>query len=133
MIGSAPPNDSKIGMDLMRTALTSLVLIMIATAKAIGAESSGTETMGKAILKNHYARCHSIAVGADRAVIVEAVGLLSVAADQGSHARSASGRFIAWCKQEQASIQRQLELMEAGKVLTREIVDLAGSTPPQNR
>ena len=39
---------------------------------------------------------------------------------KGSHATSASGRFIAWCKQEQASIQRQLELMEAGKVLTGE-------------
>lgn len=39
---------------------------------------------------------------------------------EGSHAKSASGRFIAWCKQEQASIQRQLELMEAGKVLTGE-------------
>ena len=31
----------------MRTALTSLVLVMIATAKAIGAESSGTETDGQ--------------------------------------------------------------------------------------
>jgi hypothetical protein len=39
---------------------------------------------------------------------------------EGSQAKSASGRFIAWCKQEQASIQRQLELMEAGKVLTGE-------------
>jgi hypothetical protein len=35
-------------------------------------------------------------------------------------ARSAPGRFIAWCKQEQASIQQQLELMETGKVLTGE-------------
>ena len=34
--------------------------------------------------------------------------------------RSAPGRFIAWCKQEQASIQQQLELMETGKVLTGE-------------
>ena len=33
---------------------------------------------------------------------------------------SAPGRFIAWCKQEQASIQQQLELMETGKVLTGE-------------
>ena len=29
-------------------------------------------------------------------------------------------RFIAWCKQEQASIEQQLELMEAGKVRTGE-------------
>jgi hypothetical protein len=35
-------------------------------------------------------------------------------------AYSAPGRFIAWCKQEQASIQQQLELMETAKVLTGE-------------
>jgi hypothetical protein len=29
-------------------------------------------------------------------------------------------RFIAWCKQEKASIQQQLELMESGKVQTAE-------------
>jgi len=29
-------------------------------------------------------------------------------------------RFIAWCKQEQASIRQQLELMESGKVQTGE-------------
>jgi hypothetical protein len=39
---------------------------------------------------------------------------------EGSHVTSAPGRFIAWCKQEQASIQQQLELMETGKVLTGE-------------
>lgn len=39
---------------------------------------------------------------------------------EGDHATSASGRFVAWCKQEQASILQQLELMEAGKVLTGE-------------
>jgi len=39
---------------------------------------------------------------------------------EGDHTVSATGRFIAWCKQEQASIQLQLELMEAGKVLTGE-------------
>ena len=33
---------------------------------------------------------------------------------------SALGRFVAWCKQEQASIQQQLELMQSGKVLTGE-------------
>jgi hypothetical protein len=37
-----------------------------------------------------------------------------------SRTASAPGRFIAWCKQEQASIQQQLELMETGKVLTGE-------------
>ena len=35
-------------------------------------------------------------------------------------AHSAPGRFIAWCKQEQASIQQQLDLMETGKVLIGE-------------
>jgi cytochrome c len=44
----------------MRIALTSLVLIIIATATTIGAEGSGTETEGKAILENHCAHCHSI-------------------------------------------------------------------------
>jgi hypothetical protein len=33
---------------------------------------------------------------------------------------SATDRFIAWCKQEQASLEQQLELMEAGKVRTGE-------------
>jgi hypothetical protein len=33
---------------------------------------------------------------------------------------SAPDRFIAWCKQEQASLQQQLELLEARKVLTGE-------------
>ena len=31
---------------------------------------------------------------------------------------SAPDRFIAWCKQEQASIEQQLELLQAGKVRT---------------
>ena len=39
---------------------------------------------------------------------------------EGRRATSARGRFVAWCKQEQASIQRQLELMQSGKVLTGE-------------
>lgn len=33
---------------------------------------------------------------------------------------AASDRFIAWCKQEQSSIEQQLELMESGKVRTGE-------------
>ena len=33
---------------------------------------------------------------------------------------SAPGRFIAWCKQEQASLQQQLALMTQRKVLTGE-------------
>jgi hypothetical protein len=33
---------------------------------------------------------------------------------------SAPGRFIAWCKQEQASLQQQLALMNQRKVLTGE-------------
>ena len=32
----------------------------------------------------------------------------------------APDRFIAWCKQQQASIEQQLELMESGKVRTGE-------------
>src|SRR6476660_6718635 len=38
----------------------------------------------------------------------------------GRRPTSAPGRFVAWCKQEQASIQQQLELMETAKVLTGE-------------
>jgi hypothetical protein len=37
-----------------------------------------------------------------------------------SRAVSAPDRFIAWCKQEQASIEQQLELMVSGKVRTGE-------------
>lgn len=33
---------------------------------------------------------------------------------------AASDRFIAWCKQEQASIEQQLELLQTGKVRTGE-------------
>jgi hypothetical protein len=33
---------------------------------------------------------------------------------------TAPDRFIAWCKQEQASIEQQLELLKAGKVRTGE-------------
>jgi hypothetical protein len=33
---------------------------------------------------------------------------------------SAPDRFIAWCKQEQASLEQQLEMMESGKVRTGE-------------
>jgi hypothetical protein len=33
---------------------------------------------------------------------------------------AAPDRFIAWCKQEQASIEQQLELLQAGKVRTGE-------------
>ena len=36
------------------------------------------------------------------------------------HAVGAPDRFIAWCKQEQASIEQQLELLQAGKVRTGE-------------
>ena len=32
----------------------------------------------------------------------------------------APGRFIAWCKQEQASLEQQLEMMESGNVRTGE-------------
>jgi hypothetical protein len=35
-------------------------------------------------------------------------------------AMGAPDRFIAWCKQEQASIEQQLELLQAGKVRTGE-------------
>ena len=33
---------------------------------------------------------------------------------------AATDRFIAWCKQEHASIEQQLELLRAGKVRTGE-------------
>jgi hypothetical protein len=33
---------------------------------------------------------------------------------------AAPDRFIAWCKQEQASIEQQLELLKAGRVRTGE-------------
>jgi len=33
---------------------------------------------------------------------------------------AAPDRFIAWCKQEQASIEQQLELLQSGKVRTGE-------------
>ena len=35
---------------------------------------------------------------------------------------AAPDRFIAWCKQEQASIEQQLELLQAGKVRTGEYI-----------
>jgi mono/diheme cytochrome c family protein len=44
----------------MRTAPISLALVMIGAASAFGADSAGGEIEGKAILKNHCARCHSI-------------------------------------------------------------------------
>ena len=39
---------------------------------------------------------------------------------RGRSASTAPGRFVAWCRQERASLQQQLELMLAGKVLTGE-------------
>jgi hypothetical protein len=39
---------------------------------------------------------------------------------EGIHVTTAPGRFIAWCKQEEASIEQQRELMETGKVRTGE-------------
>jgi hypothetical protein len=35
---------------------------------------------------------------------------------------AAPGRFVAWCKQEQASIEQELELMVSGKVRVGEDV-----------
>jgi hypothetical protein len=51
---------------------------------------------------------------------VEKVSETKLTRMKASPSRSAPDRFIAWCKQEQASIQQQLELIEAGKVLTGE-------------
>jgi hypothetical protein len=39
---------------------------------------------------------------------------------EGIRVTSEPGRFIAWCKQEEASIEQQLELLETGKVRTGE-------------
>jgi hypothetical protein len=44
---------------------------------------------------------------------------------------AASDRFIAWCKQ--ASIEQQLELLQAGKGRTGETSAQAGSTPSMIR
>jgi hypothetical protein len=48
---------------------------------------------------------------------------MSVVSDDTNSAEyvvAAPDRFIAWCKQEQASIEQQLELLRAGKVRTGE-------------
>jgi hypothetical protein len=45
---------------------------------------------------------------------------LAQSSSNGAGAVAAPDRFIAWCKQEQASIEQQLELMESGKVRTGE-------------
>jgi hypothetical protein len=52
---------------------------------------------------------------------------------EGVHVTTAPGRFIAWCKQEEASIEQQLQLMETGKVRTGEDIGQAGSTRPLSR
>ena len=44
----------------------------------------------------------------------------------------APDRFIAWCKQEQASIEQQLELLQEGKCGQARISALVGSIPPKN-
>src|SRR5262245_15256774 len=49
------------------------------------------------------------------------------------NAMAAPDRFIAWCKQEQASIEQQLELMEKGKVRTGHDMASAGLTLPPNQ
>jgi hypothetical protein len=51
---------------------------------------------------------------------MEKVSETKLARMKATTAHSAPDRFIAWCKQEQASIQQQLELMETAKVLTGE-------------
>lgn len=44
----------------------------------------------------------------------------------------APGRFIAWCKQEQASLEQQLEMMESGKVRTGEDIESGWDTTEQS-
>ena len=44
----------------------------------------------------------------------------------------APDRFIAWCKQEQASIEQQLELLQEGKCGQARTSALVGSIPPKN-
>lgn len=51
-------------------------------------------------------------------------GTRKIAFCSGVREVAAPDRFIAWCKQEEASIEQQLELMKAGKVRTGE--DIAG-------
>ena len=40
---------------------------------------------------------------------------------------AATDRFVAWCKQEQASIEQELDLIASGKVRIGEDKDRAGS------
>ena len=42
-------------------------------------------------------------------------------------------RFIAWCKQEQASIEQQLELLQAGKVRTGEDIGAGWTDTTRHR
>jgi hypothetical protein len=64
---------------------------------------------------------------------VEKVSETKLTRMKATTAHLAPGRFIAWCKQEQASIQQQLELMETAKVLTGENRGRAGSIRLPNR
>ena len=48
--------------------------------------------------------------------------LVGPALSEGAVAMAAPDRFIAWCKQEHASIEQQLELLKGGKVRTGEDV-----------
>ena len=49
---------------------------------------------------------------------------------EGRNAMAAPDRFIAWCKQEQASIEQQLELMEKGRSEQAKILERDGLIPP---
>ena len=61
----------------------------------------------------HCEKCHGSPVEGNSAA------KLSVVSENGKQfqerAVGAPDRFIAWCKQEQASIEQQLELLQAGK------------------
>ena len=70
--------------------------------------------------KRHPSSSRSAPNLGQREAEVEKASETKLARMKSTSAHSAPGRFIAWCKQEQASIQQQLDLMETAKVLTGE-------------
>ena len=70
--------------------------------------------------KRHPSSSRSAPNLGQREAEVEKASETKLARMKSTSAHSAPGRFIAWCKQERASIQQQLDLMETAKVLTGE-------------
>ena len=70
--------------------------------------------------KRHPSSSRSAPNLGQREAEVEKASETKLARMKSTSAHSAPGRFIAWCKQEQASIEQQLELLQAAKVRTGE-------------